>query len=231
MVKKRAFIPLFYLVSIVFLPCWISLLFTKSLESWLTNWWNTKQCETFLNDIQEKSILERFIALEDLLLLNEMIKEYPETHLQNLGIGSQREISKLINIHNEDCIHTIFHFSTNVISFLILSAYAIFGNEELLFLNSWIREFICNLSDTIKAFLILLVTDLCVGYHSHHGWELMISSISHDFGFAPNDQILSVLGSILPVIVDTILKYWVFHYLNRLSPSLVVIYHSMNEPF
>nr|YP_010737238.1 envelope membrane protein [Drosera capensis]WEQ03497.1 envelope membrane protein [Drosera capensis] len=231
MVKNRAFLPLFYLVSIVFLPCWISLLFTKSLESWLTNWWNTKQCETFLNDIQEKSILERFIALEDLFLLNEMIKEYPEAHLQNLGIGSQKELSKLINIHNEDCIHTIFHFSTNVISFLILSAYAILGNEELLFLNSWIREFICNLSDTIKAFLILLVTDFCVGYHSHHGWELMISSISHDFGFAPNDQILSVLGSILPVIVDTILKYWVFHYLNRLSPSLVVIYHSMNEPF
>nr|AMK95753.1 chloroplast envelope membrane protein [Saltugilia australis] len=24
-------------------------------------------------------------------------------------------------------------------------------------------------------------------------------------------------------------KYWIFHYLNRLSPSLVVIYHSMND--
>nr|QBC71815.1 envelope membrane protein [Drosera indica] len=231
MVKKKAFLPLFYLVSIVFLPWWISLLFTKSLESWLTNWWKTKQGETFLNDIQEKSILERFLALEDLLLLDEMIKEYPETHLQKLGIGSQKEISQLINLHNEDCIHTILHFSTNGISFLILSAYAILRNEELLFLNSCLQEFVCNLSDTIKAFLIILVTDFCVGYHSHHGWELMISSIYHDFGFDPNDQILSVLGSILPVIVDTIFKYWVFHYLNRLSPSLVVIYHSMNEPF
>ncbi|RCU34567.1 hypothetical protein DVA76_19700, partial [Acinetobacter baumannii] len=32
-----------------------------------------------------------------------------------------------------------------------------------------------------------------------------------------------------PVILDTILKYWIFHYLNRVSPSLVVVYHSMNE--
>ncbi|THV56272.1 hypothetical protein EZV76_17000, partial [Flagellimonas alvinocaridis] len=26
-----------------------------------------------------------------------------------------------------------------------------------------------------------------------------------------------------------IFKYWIFRYLNRLSPSLVVIYHSMND--
>nr|QWZ47344.1 chloroplast envelope membrane protein [Drosera peltata] len=226
--KESIYFPFFF-ASIIFLPGWVSLSFTKSLESWLTNWWNTKQSETFLNDIQEKSILEKFIALEDLLLLDEMIKEYPETDLQKLRIGSKKEIIQLINIHNEDCIHTIFHFSTNFISFLTISAYSIFGNEELLFLNSCVQEFLCNLSDTIKAFLILLVTDFCVGYHSHPGWELMISSIYQKFGFAPNDQILSVLVSILPVILDTILKYWVFQYLNRLSPSLVVIYHSLTD--
>nr|YP_009407432.1 envelope membrane protein [Dionaea muscipula]ASA46361.1 envelope membrane protein [Dionaea muscipula]QBC71746.1 envelope membrane protein [Dionaea muscipula] len=229
MAKKKALIPLLYLASIVFLPWWISFSFTKSLESWVRNWWNAKQSETFLNDIQERSILEKFIDLEELLLLDEMIKEYPETHLQKLRIGSQKEIIQSINIHNEDCIHTILHFSTNLIYFLTLSAYSILGNEELLFLNSWVQEFLCNLSDTIKAFSILLVTDFCVGYHSHHGWELMISSISKDFGFAPNDQILSVLVSILPVILDTIWKYGVFRYLNRLSPSLVVVYHSMTD--
>ncbi|KAK3429618.1 hypothetical protein EUGRSUZ_E01114 [Eucalyptus grandis] len=229
MVKKKAFLPLLYLTSIVFLPWWISLSFNKSLEFWITNWWNTRQSETFLTDIQEKSILEKFIELEELLLLDEMIKEYPETHLQTLRIGIHKETIQLIKMHNEDHIHMIFHLSTNITSFIILSGYSILGNEELAILNSWVQEFLYNLSDTIKAFSILLLTDLCIGFHSPHGWELMIGYVYKDFGFAHNDQIISGLVSTFPVILDTIFKYWIFRYLNRISPSLVVIYHSMND--
>ena len=229
MAKKKVLISLLYLASIVFLPWWISLSFNKSLESWVTNWWNTRQSEIFLNDIQEKSILEKLIEFEELFLLDEMIKEYPETHLQKFRIGIHKETIQLIKMHNEDRTHTILHFSTNIICFVILSGYSIIGNEELAILNSWVQEFLYNLSDTIKAFSILLLTDLCIGFHSPHGWELMIGSVYKDFGFAHNDQIISGLVSTFPVILDTIFKYWIFRYLNRVSPSLVVIYHSMND--
>nr|QXO89680.1 envelope membrane protein [Coulteria mollis] len=229
MAKKKAFIPLLYLTSIVFLPWWISFSFKKNMESWVTNWSNTRQSEIFLNDIQEKSILKKFIELEELLLLDEMIKEYPETRLQNLRIGIYNETIQLIKTHNEDRIYTMLHFSTNIICFVILSGYSILGNQELIILNSWVQEFLYNLSDTIKAFSILLLTDLCIGFHSTHGWELMIGFVYKDFGFAHNDQIISGLVSTFPVILDTIFKYWIFRYLNRVSPSLVVIYHSMND--
>nr|YP_010263668.1 envelope membrane protein [Lonicera crassifolia]UER91448.1 envelope membrane protein [Lonicera acuminata]UIX54723.1 envelope membrane protein [Lonicera crassifolia] len=229
MAKKKTFTPLLYLASLVFLPWWISLSVNKSLESWVTNWWNTRQSEILLNDSQEKSILEKFIELEELALLDEMIKEYSETHLQNLRIGIHKETIQLIKIHNEDHIRMILHFSTNIICFIILSGYSILGTEELVILNSWAQEFLYNLSDTIKAFSILLVVDFWVGFHSPHVWELMIGSVYKDFGFVHNDQILSVLVSTIPVILDTLFKYWLFFYLNRVSPSLVVIYHSMND--
>nr|YP_010832706.1 envelope membrane protein [Astragalus flexus]WFG52447.1 envelope membrane protein [Astragalus flexus]WFG52523.1 envelope membrane protein [Astragalus flexus]WFG52599.1 envelope membrane protein [Astragalus flexus] len=229
MAKKKAFIPLLCLTSIVFLPWCISLTFNKSLESWVTNLWNTKESEIFLNLIKEKSILKKFIEFEELFLLDEMLKEYPETRLENLRIGIYKQTIQLIKTHNQDCIHMILHFSTNLIYFLILSGYSILGNQQLIILNSWVQEFIYNLSDTIKAFSILLLTDLCIGFHSTHGWELMIGSVYKDFGFIQNDQIISGLVSTFPVILDTIFKYWIFRYLNRVSPSLVVIYHSMND--
>nr|ADD31141.1 envelope membrane protein [Gunnera manicata] len=229
MAKKKAFTPLLYLASIVFLPWWISLSFSKSLESWVTNWWNTSKSEFFLNDIQEKSILEKFIEIEELFLLDEMIKEYPETHLQKLHIGIHKETIQLIKMHNEDRIHTILHFSTNIICFVILSGYSILVNDELVILNSWVQEFLYNLSDTIKAFSILFLTDFCIGFHSPPGWELIIGSVSKDFGFYHNDQIISGLVCTFPVILDTIFKYLIFDYLSRVSPSLVVIYHSMND--
>nr|BDH38521.1 chloroplast envelope protein [Bulbophyllum andersonii] len=229
MKKKKALASLPYLVSILFLPWWVSLSFKKCIETWVLNWWNTRQSEILLNDIQEKNVLERFMELEELFLLDEMIKEYSETHMQRFRIGMHKETIQLVQRHNESHFHIILHFSTNLICFAILSGYFFLGNEELFILNSWIQEFIYNLSDTIKAFSILLVTDLWIGFHSTHGWELMIGSIYNDFGLAQNDQIISGLVSTFPVILDTIVKYWIFHFLNRVSPSLVVIYHSMNE--
>nr|AEX96201.1 chloroplast envelope membrane protein [Dichelostemma congestum]AEX96202.1 chloroplast envelope membrane protein [Dichelostemma ida-maia] len=229
MKKKKASTSLPYLASIVFLPWGVSLSFQKSLEPWIINWWNTRQSETFLNDIQEKNVLEKFLELEELFLLDEMIKEYPETHIQKLRIGIHKETIQLVKRHNEYHLHIILHLSTNIICFAILSGYFILGNEELVILNSWVQEFLYNLSDTIKAFSILLVTDLWIGFHSTHGWELMIGSIYNDFGLAHNDRIISGLVSTFPVILDTIVKYWIFRFLNRVSPSLVVIYHSMNE--
>nr|AER53237.1 envelope membrane protein [Asclepias subaphylla]AWH09683.1 envelope membrane protein [Asclepias subaphylla] len=228
MAKKKASTPLVY---IVFFPWWLSLSFKKSLESWVTNSWNVGQSKIFLNDIQERGILEKFIELEELLVLDEMIEEYSETRLHKLTIplGIEKETIQLIKIHNEDRIHTIFHFSINIICFVILSGYSILGNEELVILNSWAQEFLYNLSDTVKAFCILLLTDLCIGFHSPHGWELLIGSVYKDFGFVQNDQIISGLVSTFPVILDTVFKYWIFRYLNRVSPSLVVIYHSLND--
>ncbi|KAH0853899.1 hypothetical protein HID58_092794 [Brassica napus] len=141
----------------VFLPWLISLCCNKSLKTWITNWWNTRQCETFLNDIQEKSVLEKFIQLEELFQLDEMIKEYPETDLQQFRLGIHKETIQFIKIHNEYRIHTILHFSTNLISFVILSGYS-FGLFRF------------------------FITDLCIGFHSPHGWELMIGYIYKDLG-------------------------------------------------
>nr|YP_009460875.1 envelope membrane protein [Galium aparine]AKZ21809.1 envelope membrane protein [Galium aparine]AUT82169.1 envelope membrane protein [Galium aparine] len=230
MTKKKAFPSSLKLLFLVFLPCYLfSLSFTKSLESWVTKWWNAGESEIFLNDIQERGILEKFIKLEELLVLEEIIEEYSETHLQKLRIGIQKEMVQLIKIHNEDGIHTILNLSTNIICFFILSGFFLLGNQELVSLNSSAQKFLYNLSDTVKAFSILLLMDLCIGFHSPHGWELMVGSVYKHFGFVHNDEIVSGLVSTFPVILDTIFKYWIFRYLNRVSPSLVVIYHSMND--
>nr|YP_010361675.1 envelope membrane carbon uptake protein [Triadenum breviflorum]UNQ87236.1 envelope membrane carbon uptake protein [Triadenum breviflorum] len=229
MKNKKAFIFVLYLTSLVLLPSCISFLVHKSVEFWVIHFENTSQSEIVFNTIQEKSMIEKFIELKELFLLDEMIKEYPEPRRQKFIITMHKETLQLIKMYNEERIQMFFHFWTNIICFIILSGYYILCNEELRFLNSWIQEFLYNLSDTIKAFFIILVTDFCVGFHSPHIWELMIESVYKDFGFPHNDLIISILLSSCPVILDTIFKYSIFFYLNRLSPSLVVIYHSMKE--
>nr|WRK80772.1 envelope membrane protein [Solanum neorossii] len=229
MAKKKAFTPLFYLASIVFLPWWISFSVNKCLESWVTNWWNTGQSQIVLNNIQEKSLLEKFRELEELLFLDEMIKEYSETHLEEFGIGIHKETIQLITIQNENRMDTILHFSTNIIWFGILSGYSILGKEKLVIINSWAQEFLYNLSDTAKALCLLLVTEFFLGYHSPPGWEFAIRSIYNEVGVVANEQTITILVCILPVIFDTCFKYWLFRYLTSLSPSILLIYDSITE--
>lgn len=211
------------------MPWWIPFSFNKSLESWVTNWWNTGQSQIVLNNIQEKSLLEKFRELEELLFLDEMIKEYSETHLEEFGIGIHKETIQLITIQNENRMDTILHFSTNIIWFGILSGYSILGKEKLVILNSWAQEFLYNLSDTAKALCILLVSEFFLGYHSPPGWEFVIRSIYNEVGVVANEQTITILVCILPVIFDTCFKYWLFRYLTSLSPSILLLYDSITE--
>ncbi|KAL3718890.1 hypothetical protein ACJRO7_003919 [Eucalyptus globulus] len=89
---------------------------------------------------------------------------------------------------------------------------------------------ILRLSTNITSFIVLN------GYSIMGNEELSILNswvqeflYNLNFGFSHNDQIILGLISTFPIIVDTIFRYWIFHYLNYVSPSFVVIYHLMND--
>nr|YP_010759971.1 chloroplast envelope membrane protein [Cuscuta macrocephala]WEY29894.1 chloroplast envelope membrane protein [Cuscuta macrocephala] len=230
MIKNKIFTTLLYLSFLVFLPWWIYLALNQCMRSWLTHWWNTRQSELFVNLIQEKSILEKLVELEDFLFLDEIIQNDFPTDPQKYNKRIYEEAIQLINIQNENSIQIIFHLLTNMICFIILNGFVIWRNENpLSILNSWSQKFLFNLSDTVKVFFLLLFTDLFFGYHSTRGWEFTIGFFYHSFGFGHNDQILSCLVCIIPVSLDISFKYFIFLYLNRVSPSLLIIYDSIGE--
>nr|YP_009462975.1 envelope membrane protein [Chamaecyparis hodginsii]AQM39100.1 envelope membrane protein [Chamaecyparis hodginsii]AUW35173.1 envelope membrane protein [Chamaecyparis hodginsii]QNT11731.1 chloroplast envelope membrane protein [Chamaecyparis hodginsii]UFP91831.1 envelope membrane protein [Chamaecyparis hodginsii] len=227
--KYKALASLQYLTFLIVLPWGISISLQNSLESWVTNWWNTDQSKKIFDYLQQEDTIRKFEKIEELFLLEIMMKDSSETHSQDIRVEMQKKMIQLVLIYNQDCIQIISHLLANLIGLVLLSVCLILGKKKLGILNSWIQEVFYSLSDTMKAFIILLVTDLFVGFHSPHGWELIIHWIFENYGFVHNERIISGLVSTFPVILDTILKYWVFRRLNRTSPSLVVVYHSISE--
>nr|YP_010760149.1 chloroplast envelope membrane protein [Cuscuta vandevenderi]WEY30072.1 chloroplast envelope membrane protein [Cuscuta vandevenderi] len=230
MKKKKVFTPILYLLVSLFLPWWIFLVLNQCLGSWLTHWWNTSHSELFFNNIQESSLLKKFVELEDFLFLDEVIKKDFPTFPQNLNTRIYEESSQLIKIQNESFIQIICHLSTNIICLILLKRFAIWRNKNpLSILDSWSQKFLFNLSDTLKVFFLLLFTDFFFGYHSTRGWEFTIGFIYDSFGLDHNNQIISWLVCIVPVSLDISFKYFLFLYLNRVSPSLLIVYNSINE--
>ena len=68
-----------------------------------------------------------------------------------------------------------------------------------------------------------------MGYHSPHGWEIILENVAKHFGIAESRDFNFLFIATFPVILDTVLKYWIFRYLNRISPSAVATYRNMNE--
>jgi hypothetical protein len=104
----------------------------------------------------------------------------------------------------------------------------VFGQRDLQVLRSFIDELVYGLSDSAKAFAIILFTDIFVGFHSPEGWTVLLDGIAHHFGLPARENFIMLFIATFPVVLATIFKYWIFRYLNRVSPSSVATLHNMN---
>jgi len=229
--KYQALASLQYIGCLIIIPLSISIFSQKCFSEPLINhWWNNYQSQIFLTPSQEEKALKKLQEIEELFWLDKIVanSSFP-LQSQNLNGEIHQQTIELVKNCNDDSIETISHLSTDIIYFITLSGSFILGKERLVILNSWVQELFYSLSDTMKAFSILLLTDLCIGFHSPHGWELVISSCLEHFGFVHNKRVISCFVSTFPVILDTVFKYLIFRHLNRISPSIVATYHTMNE--
>jgi hypothetical protein len=228
--KYQAITSLKYLAFLIFCP-WFILFFCKILflEPLIENWWNTSQFQIFLSFSQEEKALKRLQQVEELLWLDIIMADSSAKQPQDLSAQIHQRTIDLVETYNEESIQTILHLFTNFIFISVIIFLLIWGKKRLAILNSWVQEVFYSLSDTMKAFFILLFTDLCIGFHSPHGWEIFIGFLLEHLGFSHNKHVISCFVSTFPVILDTVFKYWIFRHLNRISPSIVVSYHTMNE--
>nr|AIT94136.1 chloroplast enveloppe membrane protein [Marsupiomonas sp. NIES 1824] len=131
--------------------------------------------------------------------------------------------------YNQQSIDLLLNLIGDLVTFSILSILVTIFRRELSILKAFFSEILYSLGDTTKSFFIILLTDLLVGFHSPKGWEIFIQFLLDHFAIPQNEDFVFLCVATFPVLLDTAFKYWIFRYLNRLSPSTVVTYHKMIE--
>lgn len=124
--------------------------------------------------------------------------------------------------------HAIKNVIADIFALVAFTLVCILGQRDLQILKGFIDELIYGLSDSAKAFAIILFTDIFVGFHSPEGWTVLLNGIAHHFGLPPRENFIMLFIATFPVILATIFKYWIFRYLNRVSPSSVATLRNMN---
>ena len=131
--------------------------------------------------------------------------------------------------YNQQSIKAITNLLGDFVTSITIIILFIWVKAEIIILKSFITESIYSFSDTTKSFLLILLINLLVGFHSPRGWEIFIELVLRRFGLPENEIFMFTFVATIPVLLHTIFKYWIFRYLNQISPSTVATYHTMIE--
>ena len=148
---------------------------------------------------------------------------------KNIQQRYQEKTIELAQRYNDQSIEAITNFFADLISLFTLF-YLLYALEiQINITKSFLLEVFFGLDDSKKSLLILLITDLLVGYHSSNLWELFFEFLFHHYGLPESQTGIFLLVATLPVLLDVLFKYLIFRHLNRSSPATVATYHAMIE--
>ncbi|MGH8002909.1 MAG: proton extrusion protein PcxA [Brasilonema sp.] len=189
----------------------------------------SQEASVFLNYEMEEDALKELDFFEERIKFDNLLSNTAPLSTEQIETAVKRraqEIAKESRGHSSNAIKNVFADILSIITFTWL---LLISKQEIAVLKDFFDHVVYGLSDSAKAFIIILFTDIFVGFHSPHGWEVILDGISRHWGLPANHDFIFLFIATFPVILDTIFKYWIFRYLNRISPSAVATYHNMNE--
>ena len=131
--------------------------------------------------------------------------------------------------YNQQSTSIIINWILDLTTLLFFLFLLIFATPQILILKTFFVESLLSLSETTKCFFLIFFLDLLVGFHSSKSWEIFLQFLIEHFGFQIHQNFIPFFISTFPVLLDTIFKYWIFRYLNKISPSTVATYQAMIE--
>ncbi len=136
-----------------------------------------------------------------------------------------RELKQEADDESTNAIKNVLADLAGLVGFVVV---CLLGQRDIQVLRGFIDELIYGLSDSAKAFAIILFTDIFVGFHSPEGWTVLLDGIAHHLGLPARENFIMLFIATFPVVLATVFKYWIFRYLNRVSPSSVATLRNMN---
>ena len=136
---------------------------------------------------------------------------------------------KCAYFYNQQSLSIITNWIIDLVTLLFFFVLLILLTPQILILKTFCIESLLSLSETTKCFFLIFFLDLLVGFHSSKSWEIFLQFFIEHFGFQIHPNFIAFFISTFPVLLDTIFKYWIFRYLNKISPSTVATYQAMIE--
>ena len=187
-----------------------------------------------LMDITHSEVkgLETYLKRQDTHQGDDGVRNSNFRHTHSSHETEQKLQEKTLQLaikYNTESIQAITNIFSDLLSYLTLLYLVISLRIQINITKSFLLEVFFGLEDSKKCLLILLTTDLLVGYHSSGSWEIVLESFFTHYGLIANKSTILLLVATLPVLLDVLFKYLIFRHLNRSSPTTVATYNALIE--
>ncbi|MBW4554153.1 MAG: hypothetical protein KME35_24075 [Aphanocapsa sp. GSE-SYN-MK-11-07L] len=179
------------------------------------------------NEVAEDYIAN-FSRLKETLEIKQLLGLIPEMTAAEKKAKIKESATELAREALSETLNGVKNMLADGVSLVVFAVLVFLGRDQLSVLRSFSNRAFLSLSDPLKVFLFILITDMFVGFHSPEGWEVILEGVSEHFGFPPSKVFVNLFIATVPVIMDTFIKFWIFNYLTRYSPSTSAIYERMN---
>ncbi|AFY44358.1 envelope membrane protein [Nostoc sp. PCC 7107] len=228
--QRRTIISIRFILLLIIVPLLAHQLSkTLIVGPLISNFRQDETANVFINFEMEEEALAELQKFEERLKFENLIGITPTRNAEAIEDKLKEkaaEIAEEFRGESANAIKNVFADIFSVVAFVWL---LLVSKQSISVLKDFFDNLVYGLSDSAKAFIIILFTDVFVGFHSPHGWEVILEGISRHWGLPANRDFIFLFIATFPVILDTIFKYWIFRYLNRISPSAVATYRNMNE--
>ncbi|AHB89297.1 light-induced Na+-dependent proton extrusion protein PcxA [Thermosynechococcus sp. NK55a] len=227
--KLRTRLAVRFMLLLVILPLLTQQISKALIVSPLVNHFKAVgQIERIINSQLEDNILDELARFENKIRFESLVSNVPisSEEIQN---RIREKAIELSTEYQKELIEPLKNILSDALGFAVFLGLVFTGQRQLAIVKAFLDEVVYGLSDSAKAFVIILFTDVFVGFHSPHGWEVLVNNTLEHFGFPRNEDFINMFIATFPVMLDTVFKYWIFRYLNQISPSAVATYKNMNE--
>ncbi len=187
------------------------------------------RADIFLNVNLEREAIDEMERFEKTLKFKQIVGVTPQLTPAQVNLQIQNKAQEIKNNFYRQSAEAVKNWFADALAIVAFGWLLVKSKQQINILKSFIDDLISGLSDTAKAFIIILLTDTFVGFHSPHGWEIILEGTAKHLGIPENREFNSLFIATFPVLIDTVFKYWIFRYLTGQSPSAVATYKTMNE--
>ena len=228
--RDKTLISIKFILTLIIVPILTQQIFKTFMVGPIVDHFRSEnEPAIFFNlDLEDEAFVELH-RFEEELRFKSLVGIVPRLSQEEIEVEVKDKAIELAEEYRERSADAVQNIFSDLISLACFAGVIFRSKADVMVLKSFIDDIVYGLSDSAKAFIIILFTDMFVGFHSPHGWEVILEGVSKHLGIPENRQFIFLFIATFPVILDSVIKYWIFRYLNRISPSAVATYRNMNE--
>ncbi|MHC5675162.1 hypothetical protein [Nostoc sp.] len=179
------------------------------------------------HEIKEKYGAE-FNAFKDELEVQELLGLVPELSVTERRELVQEKVTELWRESRKQTLNGLKNLIADGVAIVVFAGIVYFNRNKLANIRNFSNRTFLSLSDPVKVFIFILITDMFVGFHSAEGWEVLLEGIGQHFGLPESKVVIHTFIATVPVMIDSVIKFWISTYFTQFSAAGSAIYERMN---